>query len=585
MNEQAFQKIAALVFGALGIGIVIISLMFYQSTEAYKSTSYWVKHTRIVLDEAEQVASLSKDLQLEGNAYYVTGDSSFLLSFKKAKTNMTNHLAILERLIVDSSLQEQRIYSLQSTIQSLLTSSEASFQTRRTDTINDVRVSAIFLHRKELRSKIARETAAIQNEANRLLRIREAANRKNAATTEAILYLLLSFIFVLLLTGFYIVYQYFKKQKKAKDELKESEDRFRLLVNNIKDYAVFMLDSKGNIMNWYSGAEEIKGYTNEEIIGKPISVFYIPEDREKGVPESNLIAAAEKGSFETEGWRVRKDGSTFWADVVITAIYNEEGEVQGFTKITRDYTLHKKAEDEILNTLNKEKELSEMKSNFVSMASHEFRTPLSAILSSVSLIEQYNTTGQQENRSRHIKRIKSSVHDMISILEEFLSLEKIEEGRVEAKAQTFNVKEFTAQLCHELKSNTKPGQVINYIHMGGEWVSLDPAFVKHILTNLISNAIKYSPENSPVKVETQVADEVVTFMVQDKGVGISDEDQRHLFERFFRAANATTIQGTGLGLHITKRYVDMMNGTIAVRSELGKGAAFIIQVQNQVNST
>ena len=230
--------------------------------------------------------------------------------------------------------------------------------------------------------------------------------------------------------------------------------------------------------------------------------------------------------------------------------------------------------------LEKEKELNEMKSNFVSMASHEFRTPLSTILSSISLIENYKTTETQDKRDKHIQRIKSAVTEMVAILEEFLSLEKIEEGKVQVKKEMFNLKELAQQTEAKFNTLLKPGQAIECTHTGKEEVILDKGFINHILNNLLSNAVKYSPENTQVIFETSVKDTVVTLKVKDHGIGISPEDQKHLFERFFRASNTGNIKGTGLGLHIVKRYIDLMGGTINLESEINKGTAFIVTLQS-----
>ncbi len=241
----------------------------------------------------------------------------------------------------------------------------------------------------------------------------------------------------------------------------------------------------------------------------------------------------------------------------------------------------RKAEAERNNALEKEKELNQMKSNFVSLASHEFRTPLSTILSSVSLLEQYRTTETQEKRDKHIQRIKISVRELVATLEEFLSLEKIEEGKVNPIRTAFNLREQVNLLCENFRSVSKSGHVIKYDHQGEEQVSLDRTFIDHIITNLVSNAVKYSPENSVVTITTYADPAKVQLTVKDQGIGISKEDQQHLFERFFRASNTGNIKGTGLGLHIIKRYVELLGGTIAVKSQLNEGAEFMITLPTE----
>jgi len=223
-----------------------------------------------------------------------------------------------------------------------------------------------------------------------------------------------------------------------------------------------------------------------------------------------------------------------------------------------------------------------MKSNFVSMASHEFRSPLSTILSSVSLLEFYKTTEAQDKRDKHVHRIKSAVNEMIATLEEFLSLEKIEEGKAQVKKEVFSIKKSAEQEQAKFQSHLKPGQTIEYQHRGKEEVCLDEVFLNHILTNLISNAIKYSPQDSMIILHTIVDDAKSTITIKDHGIGMSHEDQQHLFERFFRASNTGNIKGTGLGLHIVKRYIDLMGGSINVKSEINKGTEFTVVFESVI---
>jgi len=234
------------------------------------------------------------------------------------------------------------------------------------------------------------------------------------------------------------------------------------------------------------------------------------------------------------------------------------------------------SKDELSKALSKERDLGDMKSAFVSMASHEFRTPLSTILSSASLLAKYKLTEDQEKRDRHIQRIKSSVINLNNILNEFLSLGKIEDGKITAHESVFDIKEFVSLQINEMNEILKPGQKVTYSHTGNNEVTLDEVLFKNILINLLSNAIKFSAENKPVFITTNVSDRKLTFSIKDEGMGISKKDQAHLCEIFFRAGNAVNIPGTGLGLHIVAKYVEMMNGTIEIKSELDKGTEIIL---------
>ena len=236
----------------------------------------------------------------------------------------------------------------------------------------------------------------------------------------------------------------------------------------------------------------------------------------------------------------------------------------------------KASKEELTLSLEKEKEVNDLKSRFVSMASHEFRTPLSTILSSISLLSKYINTEDQQKRDKHIERIKSSVKTLTDILNEFLSLGRIEEGKVDVKSEEFDISEFFKDLINEMSVLLKPGQNFQFKHLGQTHTYTDSHLLKHVMINLISNAIKFSPENSIISIEAEVSANTAQLKISDNGIGIPVADQVHLFERFFRATNVTNIQGTGLGLHIVGRYIEILKGTIKYHSEFEKGSTFEI---------
>jgi PAS domain S-box-containing protein len=227
--------------------------------------------------------------------------------------------------------------------------------------------------------------------------------------------------------------------------------------------------------------------------------------------------------------------------------------------------------DELSKALSKEKDLGDLKSAFVSMASHEFRTPLSTILSSASLLAKYKLTEEQPKRDKHVQRIKSSVFNLNNILNEFLSLRKIEDGKIATHNSVFNIKELVSQQINEMTEILKAGQHVNYVHSGNAEVTLDEVLFKNILINLLSNAVKFSGENKPIYISSEQRNIELKFSIKDEGMGISEKDQEHLFQIFYRATNAVNIPGTGLGLHIVAKYVDMMEGKIEIKSELNEG--------------
>ena len=219
-----------------------------------------------------------------------------------------------------------------------------------------------------------------------------------------------------------------------------------------------------------------------------------------------------------------------------------------------------------------------MKSRFVSIASHEFRTPLSAILSSTSLVEHYTSAEQEEKSKKHVDRIKSSVRNLTSILDDFLSLEKLEQGKVEAHNSRFNLKEFIEDGVEEMEGMSKrKHQKVNFNYEGEQEVYQDKKILRNVLLNLLSNAVKYSPEGKEIHVSTIVNNGKVSVSVRDEGIGIPAEAQKSLFDKFFRAKNATNIQGTGLGLNIVKRYVELIDGHISFVSTENVGTTFTVE--------
>ncbi len=237
-----------------------------------------------------------------------------------------------------------------------------------------------------------------------------------------------------------------------------------------------------------------------------------------------------------------------------------------------------KSQKEVNEALNKEKELNEIKSRFVSMASHEFRTPLSTVLSSAALISRYTKEGEQDKRDKHIKRIKDSVKHLNELLEDFLSLGKLDESRIKAETSAFNVQEFLEEVIDEMKSTEKEGQSINQHYSGGREFVTDKRLLKNILINLLGNAIKFSGEGSVITLDIREQNDYLILSVKDEGVGISEEDQQHLFSSFFRGKNAINIEGTGLGLHIVKGYVDLLKGSIRLESRLNSGTTVFVSL-------
>ena len=267
-----------------------------------------------------------------------------------------------------------------------------------------------------------------------------------------------------------------------------------------------------------------------------------------------------------------------------TPLYSDEKKIMWVLFVYNNVTEQKEIQHKLEKTLEVEKELNELKSRFISMASHEFRTPLSAILSSAILIGKQNEPGKEDRRMKHVSRIRNNVKDLVVILNDFLSLSKLEEGKVQVKPQSFELIHFIKMLIDEMEPNKKDGQDIILKHSEPSVsVYLDPKLLNHILINLLSNAIKYSEEKKEIIIKVKVGGKVLSIDIKDKGIGIPKDEQKNLFNRFFRAENATNFQGTGLGLHIVKQYTELLGGGVNFKSEVGIGSTFNIKLPVNIN--
>lgn len=414
-----------------------------------------------------------------------------------------------------------------------------------------------------------------------------------------------------------------QERKKMENRLLRQTQRFEALFQYAST-AIMVANQDGVITLANKHAMRVFGYTDDAIIGLKVEDLIPNRFREKHQHYREKFSSHPQNRPMGTGidlFARRKDGSEFPVEISLGHYQNEEGRfVIAFVidithrkeiehamrqqqiemeKVNREIEmlndeLEQKVEhrtrqlretldelersrDELEHALSKEKELSDLKTRFVSMASHEFRTPLSTILSSASLVAKYTQSEEQNKRDKHIQRIRSAVSNLTDILNEFLSIGRIEEGRIQANFSMFNIKEQIALVANEMQSILKPGQQIRIRHQGPLMVNLDLSLLRNVFINLLSNASKFSSENTSIDVETEVNEKQILISVRDHGIGISDDDKKHLFERFFRGKNVTNIQGTGLGLHIVSKYVELMNGQIEARSELEKGTTILIR--------
>ncbi len=381
------------------------------------------------------------------------------------------------------------------------------------------------------------------------------------------------------------------KEVQAKDSELQRVNGFLSSIWNHAEAIIIATDSEGVIKLFNPTAQKQLGYMAEEVVNRhSLTLFHDHDEvaeraklfssqlKQDVQPGFDTIVAKARQNLPSElEWQyLGKDGNRFPVTLTVSALRDGDGLISGYLGIAIDISERKQAENELRLALEKERELNELKSRFVSLASHEFRTPLSTILSSTFLVSRYKKAEEQEQREKHTQRIVSSVNMLTDILNDFLSVGKIEEGKIQVRYADFDVKQHINNIVAEMQGLRKAQQLVEYQHEGDVQLSLDPALLKHIVMNLLSNAIKFSPPGTLIQVNTRRAGQQFSLKIRDRGAGISKDDQQHLFERFFRGSNADDVQGTGLGLHIVAKYAELMNGSITCDSEPGKGTTFTV---------
>ncbi|MBB3697426.1 response regulator [Flammeovirga yaeyamensis] len=368
------------------------------------------------------------------------------------------------------------------------------------------------------------------------------------------------------------------ERKKAEEELVRSQAIYKVIAHNFPYGIVAVLDE--NLHYIFADGKGFKDLEldSKKIIGARFFEFLSRNDpamadvyTQKFELTKQVIDSGEEIIFEFDYKDIKYS-------VIIVPIKNSRQQTKQLLVVMLNITQQRKAEKEILKSLKKERQLNELKSRFVSMASHEFRTPLSTILSSVSLISRYTSLEQAEKREKHIKRIKSSVNNLTQILNDFLSISKLEEGKAKVHISTIQIYDFIENICDEMIPVKKQGQKIIISHNGEEKIKSDPQILKNIIINLLSNAIKYSRIGDRIWVDSEVNEETFSISIRDEGMGIPEKEQVHLFDRFFRAENAINIQGTGLGLNIVSKYLEMLKGAIDFVSKEEQGTTFTVTI-------
>jgi PAS domain S-box-containing protein len=378
------------------------------------------------------------------------------------------------------------------------------------------------------------------------------------------------------------------------------DEIFSILIETANDYAIFALDVNGNIVTWNKGAQRLKQYEAPEILGQHFSKFYSKEDQENGKPQMELQVASSIGRFEDEGWRYKKDGSKFWANVIIAPLYNSEGVLIGFSKITRDLSERKNAElklkelNESLESKVVERTMelqaladrleSALKSRneFITVASHELNTPLTSLkLQAQMRLKQLSSKGMEAFTTDRMNKILNDdikqINRLSKLVEDMLDMTKLSVGALSLKTEKVNLSELLKLVINKYQ---------NQINLAGNQLiistddifeaKVDPFRFEQVIANLLINAIKYAPK-STINMELKKNGANGLFIVQDSGPGISKEDHERIFLQFERATPSSEVSGLGLGLFIVKEILKAHNGSIILESKKGQGSRFTVE--------
>jgi PAS domain S-box-containing protein len=571
MKWQLEKKIIAGGFGLAMLILGAVNINSYRNTTQLFERQKRVEQTYEVLEDIKDVLTTLRDAERARRGYIITGKEFYLGTYYKAIEEINTKFNLARRSTADNSHHQYKLDLIKPLIDERVGLIQKSVELYKQNPLDKQTQIELTDEGIALHDKIAQVISEIETEEKLLLQRRAAASSLSFRDAVTMQIAGFAISFGLLLAVYWLLLAQIKKRK-------ISEDKFRQMAENI-DEVFWMNDGEIKTLLYVNPAyEKIWGRDCTSLYANPKSFLEAVHPEDKLRVMANLEQNATKG-YEIEYKIVRPDGAIRWICDRCFPIQNSAGEVYRRIGIAQDITERKRAEA-IRHKLEQQKELSELKLRFFSMASHEFRTPLSTILISAQLLENSSPNWTPEKKLKNLHRIQSAAKTMTQLLTDILTLTRAESGKLEFKPESLDLDKFCNDLVEEVELSYSAQQSIFFIsHCPGKTGYLDEKLLRSILSNLLSNAVKYSREDSHIYFTLDCeSDTVIIFEIQDQGIGISTEDQEKLFESFHRGQNVGDVPGTGLGLAVVKKCVDLHGGRITVNSKVGVGTTFTVSL-------
>jgi PAS domain S-box-containing protein len=563
---------------ALGVAILaslVVVTISYRSMVASTESDRWVRHTHEVLENLQNLLAEMQSIESSYRGFALTGKEAYLESYRASRLSAEQGEATVRILTADNSKQEILIPTLERLTAQRIQFGERVISLRQR---NDIEAAADAVRSgtdddERVMGEFQAVVRDMQNEELRLLVLRDADAKRRLGQTKTILILGTVLSLLIAAAAGWSVQRDSTKRGFAEESLRDQEEKYRLLIDGVQDYAIFTLNPHGMVASWNAGAERIKGYKADEIIGQNFSLFYLQNDIDQGKPEAELLIAAASGRSEVEHWRVRKDGSQFWASVVITAARDSSGRLLGFSEISQDISLRKKSEQQLMKTVGELKRSNDELQQFAYVSSHDLQEPLRMVASFTQLLARRYKGRLDSEADEFIAYAVDGSNRMQELIQDLLAYSRAGTNG-KALREVSSEKALKDALLNLRATIQESGALVTHDSLPA--ITSDDTQLVQVFQNLVGNAIKYrSAEVPQVHVSaTKNGGRDWIFSVRDNGLGIDPRYFERIFVLFQRLHGREQFKGTGIGLTICKKIVERLGGRIWVESQLKKGSTF-----------